>query len=269
MPKKQLLALVLFVGCMRPPRAEPPVPPVKSAPQVVDCGADRFGSEASFALDRADSLRAAHRRSCSRSSTDAYAYFRALARPFELRTCARFRDERWHLPVVAIHGDPHVEQFVVTPSTAALEDFDQSGFGPAVVDLVRYASAVHLTCRGVSWSCDADRVVSAYFRAYRASLDQPPERPPLAVTARIRHETPAAIESWIAWAEGLFQPLSSDEEERVRRGWAGFRRLEAEVASGALFRFSGYRSRRYRWRWASEAPRDEASLPSRRPRRTR
>jgi hypothetical protein len=133
------------------------------------------------------------------------------------------------LPVVAIHGDPHVEQFVVTPTTAALEDFDQSGYGPAVVDLVRYAASVHLTCGAVTWSCDADRVVSAYFRAYRASLDQPPERRPLAVTARIRRETPAAAEPWIAWAEGLFRPLSSDEEERVRRGWADFQRLEAEV----------------------------------------
>ena len=228
--RSRVFALVLFVGCTRPPRAEPPAPPVKSAPQGPDCGADRFGSEASFALDRADLLlRGASWKLLEKLDRSAYAYFRALARPFELRTCARFRDERWHLPVVAIHGDPHVEQFVVTPTTAALEDFDQSGYGPAVVDLVRYAASVHLTCRGVTWSCDADRVVSAYFRAYRASLDQPPQRPPLAVTARIRRETPAAAEPWIAWAEGLLLPLSSVDEERVRRGWAGFRRLEVEV----------------------------------------
>jgi len=226
----QLLALVLFAGCTRPPRAEPPVPPVKSAAPAADCGADRFGSEASFALDRADLLaRGASPKLLGKLHRSPYAYFRALARPFELRTCARFRDERWHLPVVAIHGDPHVEQFVVTPTTAALEDFDQSGYGPAVVDIVRYAASVHLICRGVTWSCDADRVVSGYLGAYRASLDQPPQRSPLAVTARIRRETPALAEHWIAWAEGLFQPLSPHDEERVRRGWAGFRQLEAEV----------------------------------------
>jgi len=228
--QSRVLALVLFVGCTRPPRVDPPVPPAKSASQVVDCGADRFGSEASFALDQADLLaHGASPKLLAKLHRSPYAYFRALARPFELRTCARFRDERWLLPVVAIHGDPHVEQFVVTPTTAALEDFDQSGYGPAVVDIVRYAASVHLICRGVTWPCDAERVVSAYFRAYRASLDQPPQRSPLAVTARIRRETPALAEPWIAWAEGLFQPLSSQDEERVRRGWAGFRQLEAEL----------------------------------------
>ena len=227
--KSRVIALILFVGCNRPPRSEPPVPPVKRASQA-DCAADRFGSESSFALDRTDLVaRGASPKLLDKLDRSAYAYFRALARPFELRTCARFRDVRWHLPVVAIHGDSHVEQFVVTPTTAGLEDFDQAGYGPAVVDLVRYAASVHLTCRGVTWSCDADRVVSAYFRAYRASLDQPPERLSLAVTARIRRETPAAAEPWIAWAEGLLLPLSSEDEERVRRGWAAFRRLEAEV----------------------------------------
>jgi Uncharacterized protein conserved in bacteria (DUF2252) len=228
--QSRVFALVLFVGCTRPPRAEPSVSPSKSASHLADCGTDHFGSDASFALDRADLLsRGASPALLEKLDRSAYAYFRTLARAFELRTCARFRDERWHLPVVAIHGDPHVEQFVVTPTTAALEDFDQAAFGPAVVDLVRYAASVHLTCRGVSWSCDADRVVAAYFRAYRASLDHPPERPPLNVTARIRRETPALAESWLAWAEGLFHPLPADEDERVRRGWEGFRRLEAEV----------------------------------------
>jgi hypothetical protein len=224
-----LFALALFLGCTRPPRAEP-LAPVKGASPAADCGTDRFGGEVSFALDRADlRARGASPRLLEKLDRSAYAYFRAVARPFELRTCARFRDERWRLPVVAIHGDPHVEQFVVTPTTAALEDFDQSGFGPAVVDLVRYAASVHLTCRGVTWSCDPDRVVTAYFRAYRASLDHAPTRAPLAVTARLRSETPAVAEPWIAWAEGLLQPLSSNDEERVRRGWADFRRRETEI----------------------------------------
>jgi hypothetical protein len=228
--KSRVLALVLFVGCNRTQRAEPPATSPKSAAQTGDCGADRFGSEASFALGRADLLaRGASPKLLEKLDGSAYAYFRALARPFELRTCARFRDERWHLPVVAIHGDAHVEQLVVTPTTAGLEDFDQAGYGPAVVDLVRYAASVHLTCREVTWPCNADRVVSAYFRAYRASLDQPPERPPLAIAARIRRETPASVEAWMAWVDGLFMPLSPDDEARVRRGWAGFQRLEGEI----------------------------------------
>ena len=228
--KGRFLALILLAGCTRPPRAEPPGPPLKSATQAGDCGAETFGSEASFALDRADlRARGASAKLLERLDRSAYVYFRALARPFELRTCARFREERWHRPVGAIHGDAHIEQFVVTPTTAGLEDFDQAAFGPAVVDLVRYAASIQLACREVKWSCDADRAVSAYFRAYRASLDAPPSRSPLSITARLRRETPAAPEPWIAWAEGLLLPLSSEEEAHVRRGWADFQRLEAEV----------------------------------------
>src|SRR4051794_33011577 len=136
--QSRVLAFALFVGCTPRPHAEPSVPPVKGASPESDCGADRFGSEASFTLDRAGlRARGASPELLAKLDGSAYAYFRTLARAYELRTCARFRDERWYLPVVAIHGDAHVEQFVVTPTTAGLEDFDQSAFGPAVVDIVR------------------------------------------------------------------------------------------------------------------------------------
>jgi hypothetical protein len=226
--QSRVLGFALFVGCTPGAHAEPSVPPVKGA-SPTDCGADRFGSEASFALDRAGlRARGASPELLAKLDGSAYAYFRTLARAYELRTCARFRDERWYLPVVAIHGDAHVEQFVVTPTTAGLEDFDQSAYGPAVVDLVRYAASIHLTCRGVAWSCNADRVVAAYLRAYRAALDRPPQQLPLAVTARLRRETPADALGWLSWAEGLLRPLAPHDEARVRRGWIGFVKAEAE-----------------------------------------
>src|SRR5262245_9757388 len=121
--QSRVLAFALFVGCTPRPPAEPAAPPAKSAPPKSDCGTDRFGSEASFALDRADlRARGASPELLAKLDGSAYAYFRTLARAFELRTCAHFRDVRWYLPVVAIHGDAHVEQFVVTPTSAALED---------------------------------------------------------------------------------------------------------------------------------------------------
>ena len=66
---------------------------------------------------------------------------------FAARTCYEFRDVRWQLPSVAVHGDAHPEQFVVTDASFGLADFDRAGFGPAIVDLVRYAASVHLACR--------------------------------------------------------------------------------------------------------------------------
>ena len=67
----------------------------------------------------------------------AFRYFRMLARQFDARTCYEFRDLRWRLPSVAVHGDAHIEQFAITDTSSRLSDFDKSGFGPSVVDLVR------------------------------------------------------------------------------------------------------------------------------------
>lgn len=50
---------------------------------------------------------------------------------------------RWRLPSGAVQGDAHLEQFVVTDDDFGLADFDNAGYGPAIVDLVRYARDQH------------------------------------------------------------------------------------------------------------------------------
>lgn len=167
----------------------------------------------------------------SKLDASAYKYFRALGPQFALRTCAGFRDVRWHLPISAIHGDAHVEQFVVTPATAGVEDFDQSGFGPAVIDIVRYAASIHLACREVSWPCRADVVVEKWLDAYRETLDKPPTRKQPAVTERIRATTPTVADDWLRWADGLMMPLPKADEDRARRGWTDFRKVLLEIDS--------------------------------------
>src|SRR5690606_32628419 len=116
----------------------------------------------------------------------AFRYFRALAEPSKHRTCEAFRDLRWRLPSAPVHGDAHIEQFVVTDDYYGLADFDEAGFGPAIVDLVRYATSLHLACREVAGGCDAERAVSLYFDAYQAALDHPVQRRPPAIAARLR-----------------------------------------------------------------------------------
>lgn len=226
-----LASALVLQGCAArsaAPRATAPTPATSPAPP---CAEEEFGSaDASFALDRGElQARGASPKLLAKLSSSPYAYFRALARAYELKTCAEFRDQRWQLPVMAIHGDAHVEQFVLTPDTAGLEDFDQSGYGPAVVDLVRYAASVHLACRTAAFACDADRVISAYFAAYRSALDHEPTRSEPSIVARLRRETPADPLSWLRWAEGLLQPLSREEEARVLRGWHDFQVREAEL----------------------------------------
>lgn len=211
------------------PSSSPHAAPDPTAKATAPCEGE-FGASASFYLDRASMMtKPGATRLLTKLDASAYKYFRALGPQYALRTCAGFRDVRWHLPISAIHGDAHVEQFVVTPATAGVEDFDQSGFGPAVVDIVRYAASIHLACREVSWPCDAEAVVGKWLDAYRDTLDKPPTRKQPAVTERIRATTPTAAAAWLEWADGLMMPLPKPDEERARRGWADFRKVLLEV----------------------------------------
>ena len=180
-----------------------------------------FGERVSLHLDRG-ALRAQPGGAALVDKVDgsAFLYFRLLARQFAARACYAFRDLRARLPFVAVHGDAHIEQFVVTEDWFGLTDFDRAGFGPAVVDLVRYAASIHLACREAAWPCDADQAVSAYIKAYGAALDHPVARVEPAVVRRVR--APQDRQRWFEWAEGLMQPLSIDEQRLLAAGWARF-----------------------------------------------
>ena len=189
-----------------------------------------FGENVSFAVDR-NALRArgASPELLAKIDASPYRYFRLLGPSFSARTCFAFQDLRWRLPSVAIHGDAHVEQFVVTRTTYGIEDFDQAGFGPAIVDLVRYAASIHVACRKTGFRCDADRAVAAYFTAYREALDHPiPPKPP-AIVERLRQTSPTDTVAWLGWLDTQIRPLPSDEEAQYRRSWARFVTLLTEA----------------------------------------
>ena len=202
----------------------------------------RFGEPASFRVTKR-TMRAQGASSAliERVGASAFRYFRLLARQFAARTCFAFSDVRWRLPAVAVHGDAHIEQFVVTNHSYALEDFDMAGYGPAVVDLVRYAASIHVACRNADWSCNADEAVAAYFDAYRAAFDHPVDRSEPTIVLRLRASVPQDRQAWLKWADALMQPLPASEEEALRRGWGRFVHLMRETRpdrSEAFYRIS-------------------------------
>jgi hypothetical protein len=216
----------------------PPVAPLLAAPAQRDDCAGGFGSVASLQLEKPKlRARGASARLIASLDASAHRYFRLLAVEYSSRVCFAFRDLRWHLPVVAVHGDAHVEQFVVTPKTFGLEDYDQAGFGPAVVDLVRFASSLHLVCRESRWACDPEQAVTAYFRAYRDALDRPPARALPAVVERVRKRVPQATASWLAWADALTQPMAPAVEQATKKRWAEFLALQGDVQPQRSRRF--------------------------------
>jgi hypothetical protein len=206
-------------------------------------GADAAYSErASFGLNK-ETLRwqGASSALLDKISASAFRYFRMLAREYAARTCYEFRDLRWRLPSVAVHGDPHIEQFVVTAGSYGLSDFDRAGFGPAVVDLVRYAASIRLACREMQWSCDANHAVAAYFTAYREALDHPVTRTEPPVVGLLRSAVPQDLQSWLKWADGLMRPMPPADERALRQGWFRFVELMKETAperSEAFYRIS-------------------------------
>jgi uncharacterized protein DUF2252 len=189
-----------------------------------------FGDRATFRLSKA-TLRAqgASPALLEKVGSSGYRYFRLLARQFAARTCYEFRDLRWRLPSVAVHGDAHIEQFVVTNDAYGLADFDRAGFGPAVVDLVRFAASIHLACRDAQWSCDGRQAVTAYFDAYRASLDHPVTRSRPTLVDRVHAGPPQDPRTWLQWADGLMRPMPPAEEQAFRDGWFRFVELMTET----------------------------------------
>jgi hypothetical protein len=216
-----IIALACVSGCRTAAGPFPLTPPLSTP-----AGGDIF----SFRLNKA-TLRAngASDALIDGLGASAYGYFRALAEPFKHRTCEAFRDLRWRLPSGAVHGDAHLEQFVVTDSDYGLADFDSAGFGPAIVDLVRYAASLHLACREAGGDCDAEQAVTAYFNAYRTALDHPVARTQPEIVARLRARLGPEPEAWLQWADGLMRRLPPDEDARIRSGWSRFVALMRET----------------------------------------
>ncbi|MDB4941760.1 MAG: hypothetical protein JWP97_1294, partial [Labilithrix sp.] len=185
----------------------------------------------SFRVDKGALRRArVDEKGLAKLDASAYRYFRMLARPYEVRTCAAFQDLRWSMPVAAVHGDAHLEQFVVTSDTYGAEDFDQAGFGPAVVDLVRFAASLVLAGRELGWACDTQRVTNKFFDAYRAALDAPPRAHPApAVVARLRKRTPQGRAAWLDWVGEQMLPLPEETDARARLSWKTFVELQQAV----------------------------------------
>ena len=201
-----------------------------------------FGEPASFRLHKGTlRTQGASAALVGEVGANRFRYFRLLGRQFAARTCFEFSDLRWRLPAVAVHGDAHIEQFVITDHSYGLEDFDSAGFGPAIVDLVRYAASIHVACRNAGWSCNAEEGVAAYFDAYRAALEAPVDRTEPAIVERLRAAVPQDRRAWLEWADALMQPMPIGEEDGVRRGWGRFVQLMRETRperSEAFYRIS-------------------------------
>ena len=189
-----------------------------------------FGERASFRFDKATlRARSASAALLAKLDATAFRYFRMLAREFAARTCFEFRDVRWRLPSVAVHGDAHLEQFVITGHSYGLEDFDAAGFGPSVVDLVRYATSLRIACRDAAWACNGDEAVELYLQAYHDALDHRVDRVTPTIVARLRSDVVEHPYAWLQRAVTQIRPIPAAADATFRKGWARFVQLMRET----------------------------------------
>jgi uncharacterized protein DUF2252 len=147
---------------------------------------------------------------------DPYTYFRFVNAEWMRRTCERFDDVLPRLPAVRLHGDPHLEQYAFTNDSRGLDDFDDSTFGPFVLDMTRFLASLDLALDQRGWSAARPRASAAFFAGYRASLPDgeylPPD--PAAVT-RLRAQCPREMHDFLAWVDSLMLPLDPEYEAAV------------------------------------------------------
>jgi hypothetical protein len=147
-------------------------------------------------------------------------FFRYVNGPFREVLCRRFLNGGGGLPDVMLHGDPHVEQYAVTEKGRGLADFDEATVGPALLDLVRFATSLRLAMSERGWDAP-DHMVQVFVGGYADALRNPNRLPPEPRTVtRLRAGFDRNRDNALARAEGLMEPLPPDKtpsEETLAR----------------------------------------------------
>lgn len=160
----------------------------------------------------------------ARLKASPHGYFRFVNRPFAQAVCELFHERVRTMPNVNLHGDAHLEQYTVTDAGVGLTDFDDSSFGPAVLDLVRFGASLKLAASERGLTDAFEPVFSAFLDGYRAALDDPDvERATAPFTERARAGFDRNRMTFLTWATGLMTPMSAPAA--FQKGYDRYRAL--------------------------------------------
>ncbi len=154
-----------------------------------------------------------------RISHDPYSYFRYVNVSFAQQTCQSFSSVE--IPIVNLHGDPHIEQFAVTQKSAGLVDFDDSVAGPAVIDLVRFGTSIKIAARQKGWTVQGDIIVRRFLDAYRATLAGEGSYQEPQIVQKIRNGFAPSRQPFLDKIQSKLQPI---DPEKMKNAGDGYRR---------------------------------------------
>ena len=122
---------------------------------------------------------------------------------------------------VNLHGDPHLEQYVVTSLGRGLSDFDEATIGPVGIDLIRLATSIRIASRMRGW--DSELLWARFVEGYLHALADPALSVPEPDYARRRRE--AFTDDHLALldrAESLMVPVGSEDSAAVEVSLAAY-----------------------------------------------
>jgi len=142
--------------------------------------------------------------------TDAHHYLRFVSNRFVGVSC-QVADRG---PNVNLHGDAHLEQYLVTTIGRGLGDFDEATSGAVSIDLVRLATSIRIASRVRGW--DAGALWTSFFRGYLAALEDPTlEAPEPRFATRRRATFTEDHQRLLRTSDQLMQPVDGAERDRV------------------------------------------------------
>jgi hypothetical protein len=163
-----------------------------------------------------ESLKHATPELIQRLRADPYVYFRFVNRSWIARICDDFGGELRSLPVVRLHGDPHVEQFAYTNDAWGLDDFDDSARGPAAIDIVRFLGSIDLAARQRFWEKHREKLFDGFVEGYKRGLAEPdylPRAPE--IVRQLRAQAPRTRAAFLALNDSRIQPLAEGAMKAV------------------------------------------------------
>jgi hypothetical protein len=163
-----------------------------------------------------ESLKHATPELIQRLRADPYVYFRFVNRSWIARICDDFGAELRSLPVVRLHGDPHVEQFAYTNDAWGLDDFDDSARGPAAIDIVRFLGSIDLAARQRFWEKHREKLFDGFVEGYKRGLAEPdylPRAPE--IVRQLRAQAPRTRAAFLALNDSRIQPLTEGAMKAV------------------------------------------------------
>ncbi len=148
--------------------------------------------------------------------SNVYHYFRYVNHQFSQAVCKNFAEALQQIPWVNLHGDAHLEQYAVTDSGCGLTDFDDAATGPPIIDWMRFAVSIRLTCQMLHWEADADSLIQIFLKGYAVALDHENlNRTELPIVKSIRSEFKFEPESYFNGIHQLMLPIRAAEQDSL------------------------------------------------------